>query len=192
LQLGGLAGRKMLPVPGGANVIAAVEPRIVVSFRAARSGQRSTAPANGLPSRSAPPGNRGRCGTVSAPRGWSSLVSRFSEGREEKPKALLSTRRRRKTKGRGHSDGAGSCRIHGCSRSDQPHRHDVTARSDVHDSHRPDFGPSRSAGRECSVGIIDLSWPRGREIEDRAHPAPHSATPSSDRCVFLRKPLTVI
>jgi len=49
----GFLCRKTLPDPGGADTTAAVERRIAALFRAATSGQRSTAPVNGLPPRNA-------------------------------------------------------------------------------------------------------------------------------------------
>jgi len=47
LQRCGLPDRKMLPVPGGANVIDAVERRIAASFHSARSGLRPPSTVNG-------------------------------------------------------------------------------------------------------------------------------------------------
>ncbi len=55
LQRGGLAGREQLPVPVGADTTAALERRITASFRAATSGQRSTAPVYGQPPRNSRP-----------------------------------------------------------------------------------------------------------------------------------------
>jgi len=55
LQRDGLADRGPLAFPGGASVIAAVETRIAALFRAARSGQRSTATVYGQPPRNSAP-----------------------------------------------------------------------------------------------------------------------------------------